>query len=163
MATVGIAGASGYTGAELLRLCAQHPELEVAWATGETQAGTPVGELYPSLAARFGGMVYERYDPSLADGLDLVFLALPHGESQAIVPDLRKRVGKVVDLAADFRLKDASLYPTWYGEEHTAPELLREFVFGIPELFHDDVAGADLVAAAGCYVTAAALPLAPLL
>src|SRR5207249_8613287 len=163
MTTVGIAGASGYTGAELLRLCAQHPDLEVAWATGETQAGTPVGELYPSLAAAFGGMAYERYDPALADGLDLVFLALPHGESQAIVPDLRKRVPKIVDLAADFRLRDASLYPTWYGEEHTSPELLAEFVFGIPELFRPSLAGADLVAAAGCYVTAASLALAPLI
>src|SRR5438094_1888926 len=162
MTTVGIAGASGYTGAELLRLCAQHPDLEVAWATGETQAGTPVGELYPSLAAAFGGMAYERYDPALADGLDLVFLALPHGESQAIVPDLRKRVGKIVDLAADFRLRDASLYPTWYGEEHRAPELLAEVAFGIPELFRDAVRAADLVAAPGCYVTAAALALAPL-
>src|SRR5437016_4452537 len=162
MTTVGIAGASGYTGAELLRLCAQHPDLEVAWATGETQAGTPVGELYPSLAAAFGGMAYERYDPALADGLDLVFLALPHGESQAIVPDLRKRVGKIVDLAADFRLRDASLYPTWYGEEHRAPQLLAEFAFGIPELFREAVRAADLVAAPGCYVTAAALALAPL-
>jgi N-acetyl-gamma-glutamyl-phosphate reductase len=158
-----VIGASGYTGAELLRLCAAHPDLEIGYVTGDTKAGEKVGELYPSLAAAYPGLVYERYEPSAVDGFDVAFLGLPHGASQAIVPDLHKRVGKVVDLAADFRLKDASLYPTWYGEEHTAPELLREFAFGIPELFHEEVAGADLAAAAGCYVTAAALPLAPLL
>jgi N-acetyl-gamma-glutamyl-phosphate reductase len=87
---------------------------------------------------------------------------LPHGASQTVVPDLRKRVGKIVDLAADFRLRDASLYPQWYGEEHSAPELLSEFVFGIPELYRSQLEGADLVAAAGCYVTTAALALAPL-
>ncbi|MBV9666296.1 MAG: N-acetyl-gamma-glutamyl-phosphate reductase, partial [Actinobacteria bacterium] len=157
-----VIGASGYTGAELLRLCAAHPDFEVAYVTGDTKAGEKVGSLYPSLAATYADLVYERYEPSAVDGYDVAFLGLPHGASQAIVPDLRKRVGKVVDLAADFRLKDASLYPTWYGEEHTAPELLAEFAFGIPELFPDEVAGADLVAAAGCYVTAAALPLAPL-
>jgi len=160
---VGIAGASGYTGAELLRLCAQHPHLEVVVATGDTQAGARAADLYPSLAARYPDLVYSAYEPSLFDGLDLAFLALPHGASQDLVPDLRKRVGKLVDLAADFRLKDASLYPTWYHAEHTAPELLAEFAFGIPELFRDEVAGADLVAAAGCYVTAASLGLAPLI
>lgn len=160
---VGIAGASGYTGAELLRLCAQHPDLEVVVATGDTQAGTRAAELYPSLAARYPDLVYAAYEPTLFDGLDLAFLALPHGASQDLVPDLRKRVAKLVDLAADFRLKDPALYPTWYHAEHTAPELLAEFAFGIPELFRDDLRGADLVAAAGCYVTAASLGLAPLI
>ena len=82
----------------------------------------------------------------------MVFLALPHGASQDLVPELRKRVGIIVDLAADFRLKDAGLYPTWYGEEHHCPELLAEAAFGIPELFRDELPGATLVAAAGCYV-----------
>ena len=159
--SVGIAGASGYTGAELLRLCATHPELDVVVATGDTQAGVRAGDLYPSLAAAYPDLVYEPYEPTRFDGLDLVFLALPHGASQSLVPDLRKRAGKVVDLAADFRLKDAGLYPTWYGEEHTQPDLLDDFAFGIPELFRDELRGADLVAAAGCYVTAAALALAP--
>jgi N-acetyl-gamma-glutamyl-phosphate reductase len=162
MIRVGIIGASGYTGAELLRLLASHPQLEVAYATADTSAGTRAAEVYPGLAAAYPHLVFETYDPSAVEGLDLVFLGLPHGASQAIVPDLRKRVGKIVDLAADFRLKDAHLYPRWYGEEHTAPELLAEFAFGIPELFRADLAGADLVAAAGCYVTAAALALAPL-
>jgi N-acetyl-gamma-glutamyl-phosphate reductase len=160
--SVGIFGASGYTGAELLRLCATHPDLDVVLATADSQAGTAAADLYPSLAAAYPGLTFAEPDPALADGLDLVFLALPHGASQQLVPDLRKRVGKIVDLAADFRLKDPALYPVWYGEEHHQPGLLREFAFGIPELFRDDIAGADLVAAAGCYVTAAALALAPL-
>ena len=162
MIRTGILGASGYTGAELLRLAAAHPDLDVAYATADTQAGTGAGDLYPSLAAAYPDLVFEALDPSRCDGLDLLFLALPHGASQGLVPDLRKRVGAIVDLAADFRLKDATLYPTWYGEEHSAPQLLDEFAFGIPELFRADLQGAPLVAAAGCYVTAAALALAPL-
>src|SRR3954466_5429891 len=141
---VGIIGASGYTGAELLRLCAAHPEFEVAYATADTSAGTAVADLYPSLAARYPDLRFETYDPAATEGLDLVFLGLPHGASQAIVPDLRKRVPKIVDLAADFRLKDADLYPQWYGEAHTAPDLLAEFAFGIPELYRDELRGADL-------------------
>lgn len=162
MNRVGIIGASGYTGAELLRLCAQHPDIEVFVATGDTQAGNAVADLYPSLAAAYPTLSFSPYEPTHFDGLDLVFLALPHGASQALVPDLRKRVGKVVDLAADFRLHDAGLYPRWYGEEHRAPELLGQFVYGLPELFRDDIRAAELVAAPGCYVTAAALALAPL-
>lgn len=159
---VGIYGASGYTGVELLRLCAAHPQFEPAFATADSQVGVRVGDLYPSLAAAYPDLVFTEADPAAADELDLVFLALPHGASQRLVPDLRKRVAHVVDLAADFRLTDPALYPTWYGEEHVAPELLAEFAFGIPELFRDELRDAPLVAAAGCYVTAAALALAPL-
>ena len=162
MTSVGIIGASGYTGAELLRLCAHHPEFDVRVATGESQAGTRIAELYPSLAAAYGDQAFEPTEGAAVDGLDLVFLGLPHGASQALVPDLLGRVGKVVDLAADFRLIDASLYPTWYGEPHACPELLAEFAYGLPELFRADVVGADAVAAAGCYVTASSLALAPL-
>jgi N-acetyl-gamma-glutamyl-phosphate reductase len=124
--------------------------------------GTRAADLYPSLAAAYPDLVFDALDPSRVEGLDLLFLALPHGASMDLVPDLRKRVGTIVDLAADFRLKDPALYPTWYGETHTAPELLSEFAFGIPELFRDGLRGASLVAAAGCYVTAASLALAPL-
>jgi N-acetyl-gamma-glutamyl-phosphate reductase len=158
---VGIIGGSGFTGAELLRLCAQHPDLNVRLATGDTQAGTAVADLYPSLAAAYPGLAYRPYDPADTEGLDLVFLALPHGASQNIVPDLRKRVGAVVDLGADFRLKDPSLYRSWYGEDHGAPELLDDFVYGLPELFREKITGAAAVAAPGCYPTAAALALAP--
>jgi len=158
---VGIIGASGYTGAELLRLLAGHPSLEVAVATADTNAGQRAADLYPSLATAYPDLVLGAADAEGMDGLDLVFLALPHGQSQDLVPRLRTRVGHIVDLAADFRLKDAGLYPVWYGSEHRCPELLEEFSFGIPELFREDLGGAPLVAVAGCYVTAAALALAP--
>ena len=163
MTTVGIIGASGYTGAELLRLCAQHPHLDVRVATGDTQAGSRVADLYPSLAGGYPDLAFEKYDPDACDGLDLVFLGLPHGASQDVVPELAGRVGHVVDLAADFRLRDPGLYPRWYGDEHAHPELLDDFVYGLPELFRDRIAGATHVAAPGCYVTTAVLALAPLL
>jgi N-acetyl-gamma-glutamyl-phosphate reductase len=159
---VGIIGASGFTGAELLRLAASHPELEVRLATGDTQAGTAVADLYPSLAAAYPDLRFETYDVAAVAGLDLVFLGLPHGASQAIVPDLLGKVDHIVDLAADFRLQDPDLYPQWYGEAHTAPELLPEFAYGLPELFRDEIRAAAHVATPGCYPTAAVLALAPL-
>jgi len=158
----GIIGGSGYTGIELLRLLAGHPDIEVATVTARSRAGQLVGEYTPSLAAAYPGMVYEAAGPDHLDGLDLVFCALPHGESQRIVPALRDRVGVIVDLAADFRLRDAALYPTWYGEAHEAPALLDQAVYGLPELFRPPLAGATLIASAGCYPTAAGLALAPL-
>jgi N-acetyl-gamma-glutamyl-phosphate reductase len=161
--SVGIIGASGFTGAELLRLCSQHPEFDVRVATGDTQAGTRVADLYPSLAAGHPDLTFEKFDADRCDGLDVVFLGLPHGASQDVVPELAGRVGAIVDLAADFRLQDPALYPRWYGEEHTHPELLDTFVYGLPELFRDDIVGAERVAAPGCYVTTAVLALAPLL
>ncbi len=162
MAKAGIVGASGYAGAELVRLVAAHPELDLAWATGDTQAGTPVRELYPNLAPALGDAAFTRFEPAAADGLDVVFLALPHGASQALAPDLRARASVVIDLAADFRLRDPALYPDWYGEAHAAPDQLGEFAYGLPELFRDDLVGARAVAVPGCYPTAAALALAPL-
>ncbi len=161
MQKVAIIGASGFTGAELLRLCAQHPELEVVAATGDSQAGTAVADLYPSLAGAYGDMIYTPYSDDLLDSADLAFLGLPHGASQSIVPNMRGRVKHIVDLAADFRLGDPSLYPTWYGEAHTAPELLDDFAYGLPELFRPQLHDAELVAAPGCYVTTSALALAP--
>ncbi|HVA05345.1 MAG TPA: N-acetyl-gamma-glutamyl-phosphate reductase [Acidimicrobiales bacterium] len=160
---VGIVGGSGYTGAELLRLLAGHPDMEVAVVTAHSHAGQAVGEHTPSLAAAYPGLAYEASLPTALDGLDVVFCALPHGESQRLVPELSSRVGLIVDLAADFRLHDAALYPAWYGEKHAAPELLAKAVFGLPELFRADLDGAPLVASAGCYPTAAGLALAPLL
>ena len=158
-----ILGASGYTGAELLRLLAGHPEFAPVLATGDRSAGSRAADVYPSLAAAYPELVFSPLDPDVLQTArpDLVFCALPHGESQRIVPALRGSVGHIVDLAADFRLKDASLYPTWYGEAHHCPEHLADAAFGIPELFRDSLRGATLVAAAGCYVTAAALALAP--
>ncbi len=165
---VGIIGASGFTGAELLRLIAGHPDLELVVATGDSQAGVAVADLYPSLAAAYPHLTFVPYVPGLADDheLDLVFCGLPHGASQTIVPALLTDGRLVVDLGADFRLKDAALYPTWYGTEHTAPELLSSAVYGLPELFREDLAalsGTGLVATPGCYVTTATLALAPFL
>ncbi len=162
MLKVGIIGASGYTGAELLRLCAQHPQFELAYATGDTQAGVKARELYPSLAASYPDLVFEAFDASAADGLDVVFLGLPHEASMAMAPALIGRVGCIVDLSAAYRLKDASLYPQWYGFSHDQPELLAEAVYGLPETHRAELAGARLVATPGCHVTAATLALAPL-
>ena len=162
MRRVGIIGASGFTGAELLRLCAQHPDFEVVYATGDTQAGTLAANLYPSLAGRYPNLVFDEFDIAKAEGLDVVFLGLPHEASMALAPQLAGKVGLIVDLSAAYRLKDASLYPTWYGFTHDQPELLAQAVFGLPELHRDALRGATLIATPGCHVTAATLALAPL-
>lgn len=162
MIHVGIIGASGYTGAELLRLCAQHPEFEVVYATGDTQAGTRAASLYPSLAGRYPTLMFEEFEIERAAGLDLVFLGLPHEASLALAPQLVGRAGCVVDLSAAYRLRDASLYPQWYGFVHDQPALLAQAVFGLPELHRGELRGAALVATPGCHVTAATLALAPL-
>ncbi len=162
MTRVGIIGASGYTGAELLRLCAQHPDFEVVYATGDTQAGTRAATLYPSLSAHYPDLVFEVFDATRAEGLDVVFLGLPHQASMALAPQLVGKVGCVVDLSAAYRLKDASLYPGWYGFEHDQPALLEQAVYGLPELHREALRGASLIATPGCHVTAATLALAPL-
>src|SRR3954463_6934420 len=113
MVRVGIIGASGYTGAELLRLAAVHPDYEVVVATGDTQAGTPASSLYPSLAVRYPDLVFTEFDEAEAAGLDLVFLGLPHEASMDLAPKLVGKVGCVVDLSAAYRLQDASQYPQW--------------------------------------------------
>lgn len=159
---IGVAGASGYLGAELLRLLASHPVLDVAVAQGDTSAGTPVAELYPNLAPAYGDLMFSSLDPDALDGLDVVFVALPSGRSQDLVPALADRGAVVVDLGADFRLRDSMLYPLWYRFEHRAPDLLARFVYGLPELFRLELKDARLIAAPGCYVTAATIALAPL-
>lgn len=163
MATVGIIGASGYTGAELLRLLAVHPQMDLKVATGDTQAGTLASLVYPSLAVAYPDLVFQEFDETALDGLDVVFLGLPHEASMEIVPRIKSRVGCIVDLSAAYRMKDASLYPTWYGFEHTQPEELARAVYGLPELHREALRGATLIATPGCYVTAATLALYPLL
>lgn len=163
MVKVGIIGASGYTGAELLRLVAGHPDLELVVATGDTQAGTLASSLYPSLAVAYPNLVFSSYEPTAVKGLDLVFLGLPHEASMEIVPEIKGTVGCIVDLSAAYRMKDASVYPRWYGFEHTQPAELERAVYGLPELHREELRGATLVATPGCYVTAATLALAPLL
>ena len=162
MVRVGIIGASGYTGAELLRLAAAHPDYELVMATGDTMAGTRAAALYPSLAVRYPDLVFTDFDERSVDGLDLVFLGLPHEASMELAPRLVGHVGCVVDLSAAYRLKDASLYPRWYGFTHDQPALLEEAVYGLPEFHRSELKGARLIATPGCHVTAAGLALRPL-
>ena len=159
---VGIIGASGYTGVELVRLIAAHPQLDLVLATGDSMAGRRAADLYPSLATACPDLVYTEFDPAAVSGLDLVFLGLPHDASMRLAPQLVGEVGCVVDLSAAFRIKDASKYPEFYGFDHTEPELLAEAVFGLPELHRAELKGARLVATPGCHVTAATLALQPL-
>jgi N-acetyl-gamma-glutamyl-phosphate reductase len=162
MIAVGIVGASGFTGAELLRLVAQHPDLELVFATGDSMAGRRVADVYPSLALAYPDLVFTAFDETAAGGLDLVFLGLPHEASMELAPTLVGTARCVVDLSAAFRLKDAAAYPAFYGFEHTQPELLAAAVFGLPEFHRAELGGARLVATPGCHVTAATLALRPL-
>jgi N-acetyl-gamma-glutamyl-phosphate reductase len=159
-ARVAILGASGFVGAELLRLCAQHPRLRPVRLYGDSQAGLPLGVVHPHLAPAYRELTIERYDRP--PDVDLVFAALPHGESQKVAPALLDAGIRLVDLGADFRLDNAASYAHWYHEPHRAPELLDRFVYGIPELHRDRIRTAQAVAAAGCYPTAAILALKPL-
>lgn len=161
MIRTGIAGASGFTGAELLRLASAHPQLSVDVVGAAGHAGSRVAEIYPSLAAAYRDLVFRELAPGDLAGFDLVFLALPHGASETFARELAGKVGALVDLSADFRLRDPVAYQEWYGREHGCPELIGSFAYGLPELFRDDLQGADLIACPGCYPTAAALALAP--
>jgi N-acetyl-gamma-glutamyl-phosphate reductase len=158
----GVVGASGYTGAELLRLLAGHPEIDAVHVTADSNAGLSVGELFPSLAPAYGGLQLAELDANDLAGLDVVFLALPHGESQRVAASVIAQVSHVVDIAADFRLP-AAAYEQWYGEAHTAPKLLDDFSYGLVELYRPQLAAAKHVANPGCYPTAVSLALAPLL
>jgi N-acetyl-gamma-glutamyl-phosphate reductase len=159
---VAVVGASGYTGLELLRILLRHPELEIAAVTSEQRAGRPVGEAFASLRGCLD-LAFEANDPTALVGrVELAFTALPHAASAPTVKALRESGMAVVDLSADFRLRDLATYETWYGA-HPASELFPEAVYGLPELHREALAGASLVAAPGCYPTGALLPLAPLL
>ena len=159
---VGIIGASGYTGAELLRLAAQHPNFRIEYATGDSMAGRRAADVYPSLETAYPTLMFEEFDVDKAAGLDLVFLGLPHEASMELAPQLVGEVGCVVDLSAAYRLADTAAYPIFYGFEHTQPDLLAEAVFGLPELHRSKLRDARLVATPGCHVTAATLALRPL-
>ena len=160
---VGVIGATGYAGSEVLRLCASHRDLEIVLATGETNAGKRISEHVPALAAAYPSMVFADTNSVFTSDVDVVFVALPHGQSQKIVPQLVARNVSVVDLGADFRLKDVNDYRTWYEEAHSAPELLASSVYGLVERHRKELVGATLIAVPGCYPTASVLALGPFL
>ena len=161
----GLVGVTGYTGMELSRLAATHPGIKLVCVTSRTDAGKPVSDLYPFLQGfELGDLVISQPDPDeLAAKCDLVFLAVPHGAAMEMTGALRSRGVKVVDLSADFRLRDAKTYTEWYAVEHNQPACLGEAVYGLPELYAEKVKKAELVANPGCYPTASILGLYPAL
>ena len=159
MIAASIAGASGYSGGELLRLLLRHPGFEVSQATSERHAGRFVHGVHPNLR----GVTRLKFSPlSELAPCDVLFLCLPHGRAAERIDEFRPLAPRIVDLSADFRLRDPAGYDTWYGRTHPRPELLPEFVYGIPELHREGLRDARLVACAGCNATAAILALAPL-
>lgn len=163
MIKVGIVGGTGYTGVELLRLLAQHPEVEVDIITSRSEAGTSVSELYPNLRGHYDRLAFSDPDPQRLGNCDAVFFATPHGVAHALAGELLERGTRVIDLSADFRLSDAHEWAKWYGQPHGAPKLLEEAVYGLPEVNRDAIRQARLVAVPGCYPTSVQLGLLPLL
>lgn len=159
---VAVVGASGYVGGELLRLLASHPRLTVAAVTSEKSAGAPVSSVFPHLTGAIPHVFDALVPEAVAERADAVFLALPHTKSLAPVAACRAAGKPVVDLSADYRLKDAVAYEAWYRTPHPHPELLKEAVYGLPELHRAEIRNANLVGSPGCYPTAAILQLAPL-
>ena len=162
MIKVGIVGGTGYTGVELLRLLAQHPEADVRAITSRKDAGTTVAEMFPSLRGRY---VLAFADPTEArlESCDVVFFATPHGVAMAQARELVTAGRKIIDLAADFRLKDPAVFAQWYGMPHACPDLLAESVYGLPEVNRAAIKGARIVGNPGCYPTAVQLGFLPLL
>ena len=163
---IGILGASGYTGAELLRLLLRHPKVEIVLLTGDRRAGLPIGDVFPQFAPYDLPKLVSVDDVDWAQAaLDLVFCALPHATTQKVLQNLLEKAPetKVVDLSADFRLQDPAVYAKWYGHEHHALELQKEAVYGLVEVYRREIKKARLVANPGCYTTCAQLPLIPLL
>jgi len=162
MIKVAIVGASGYTGVELLRILVRHPEVEISCVTSRQHEGLPISQVFPSLHG-FCDLVCEPLNVAeIAAKSDLVFTALPHKSAMEVVPGFLSAGCKVIDLSADYRLKDQSVYEQWY-QAHSSPELFEEAVYGLPELYRQDLIGARLVANPGCYPTSIILALAPLL
>ncbi len=156
---VSIAGASGYTGGELLRLLLGHPRVEVCEVTSERYAGKFASRAHPNLRKRTQ-LRFRRMDE--LGPCDLLFLCLPHGRAMERIDDFRGLAPRLIDLSADFRLDDPDEYQRWYGKPHLRPELLKEFVYGVPELHRDEIRGASLVTGAGCNATATILGVYPL-
>jgi N-acetyl-gamma-glutamyl-phosphate reductase len=162
MIRVGVVGGTGYTGVELLRILALHPEVEIAAVTSRGDAGKRVDEIYPNLRGHVGVVFVEPGSDALA-GCDAVFFATPNGTAMRMAPALLERGIKVIDLAADFRLEDPEVWAEWYGEPHACSELLQEAVYGLPEVNREAIRAARLIACPGCYPTSVQLGLLPLL
>ncbi|MBR2117422.1 MAG: N-acetyl-gamma-glutamyl-phosphate reductase [Pseudomonadota bacterium] len=163
---IGILGASGYTGAELVRLLLRHPRVEIAVLTADRRAGQMMGDVFPQFAPYDLPRLVTIDEVDWANaGLDLVFCALPHATTQKVLKDVFAKAPdiKIVDLSADFRLEDPAAYAKWYGHDHHALELQKEAVYGLVEIYRRDIKKARLVANPGCYTTCAQLPLIPLL
>ena len=162
MARVGIVGASGYTGGELLRILATHPEIEVSYATSREYAGKPITSIHPNLRGYYTNLKFSNVSiDSILKLCDLVFVNTPAKVSVEITPSLLEHGVKVIDLSPDFRLKNPEDYKVWYDFEHPYPDLLEKAVYGMPELHRDEIKQANLVACPGCNATAALLSLIP--
>jgi N-acetyl-gamma-glutamyl-phosphate reductase len=160
MMKVAIVGASGYTGLELMRLALQHPHVELIAVSSEKLAGKEVGGVFPFLKDKIYLKFQSVSEHKNLDEADFIFVALPHGEAMGVVPELIKQGKKVIDLSADFRLQDPAVYEKWY-KKHTAPELINDAVYGLPELYREKIKSAQLIANPGCYPTSVLLSLAP--
>lgn len=158
-----ICGGSGYTGSELLRILHQHNEVEITGVTSEKSAGMKVSDLFPAFYS-YSHLIFEPLNiEKIKDRADIYFLALPHGTAQEVASELVRLGKKVIDLSADFRLKDPSIYEKWYKTTHKYPELLTEAVYGLPEIYRDQIKTARLIANPGCYPTSVIIPLYPFL
>ena len=162
MIKVGIVGGTGYTGVELLRLLALHEEAEVVAITSRAESGRRVDDLFPNLRGVYD-LAFSEPEPGLLAACDVVFFATPHNVAMNLVPELLDAGTRVVDLSADYRIRDASLWSEWYGEPHASPQLLSEAVYGLPEVNRESIASARLVACPGCYPTSVQLGFIPLL
>lgn len=163
MVKVGIVGGTGYTGVELLRLLAQHPQAEVAVITSRSEDGVKVTEMFPNLRGHYDGLAFSVPDVATLGSCDVVFFATPHGVAHALAEELLLAGTRVIDLSADFRLQDAVEWGKWYGQPHGAPQLLGEAVYGLPEVNREQIRSARLIAVPGCYPTATQLGFLPLL
>lgn len=162
MIKVGIVGGTGYTGVELLRILSKHPQVELVAITSRSEQGLAVADMYPNLRGHVD-LKFTVPDHAALAQCDVVFFATPHNVAMQTVPDLVKRGVRIIDLSADFRIRDAELWSKWYGEPHTAPDLLAKAVYGLPEMNRDRIRDAQLVAAPGCYPTSVQLGFLPLL
>ncbi|MFQ6078775.1 MAG: N-acetyl-gamma-glutamyl-phosphate reductase [Thermodesulfobacteriota bacterium] len=162
MLRVGIVGATGYTGFELVRLLLGHPEAEISILTSRKYAGDPISKVFPALRGRIESRCRNAPMEEVAEESDLIFSAIPHKTAMKIIPLFHERGKRVVDLSADFRFRDHRVYEKWY-EPHTCPELLKDSVYGLPELYRNRIKKARIVGNPGCYPTGALLPLIPLI